>query len=369
MKIRVQKDLLQKKLSNIQGIIDKGSSQFILNHFLFHASKEWSFIMATDLETAYREPIDLYVEEEGKLCIPAKRFYDFVRELEGIISLEDIDGNWLKISCDRTNVRLACLSHEDYPIWPTLEGEIEISLSSADLIKLIERTLYAVRDIDSRLFLKGLLFRVSGDNILTVVGTDTHRLAVARGYVSRDKGDIEGVVDVLLSRKSIVELEKALSAEADKVSITIGKNHVCFKIRDIDFLIRRVEGNFPNYEQVIPSSFDKVVVLSRADFIRSLRKVSIMSKEKGCAVRIKLEEGSMLISSNEPDLWEAYDEMDVDYAGEPFLIAFNAKYLLDALYVMSSDRAVLKLIGPESASMLHEEGNEDYKCLVMPLRF
>lgn len=368
MKIRVQKELLQKKLSNIQGIIDKGSSQFMLNHFLLDAGRERSFIMATDLETAYREPIDLEVEEEGSLCIPGKKFYDFVRELEGTISLEAVDENWLKISSGKTLVKLASLSSQDYPIWPILEGKLEISLSSASLIKLIERTIYAVKDVDSRPFTKGLLFRITEDGVLTVVGTDSHRLSMAVGQVLRSKGDIEGSVDVLLSKKSIVELRKVLGPEAGELKISIGKNHLCFKIGDIDLLIRRVEGTFPNYEQAIPSSFEKEVVFNRAELIKTLRKVSIMSRERGYAVKIKLEEGSMFISSYDPDFGEAFDEINVEYTGEPLLIAFNAQYLLDVLHTMDSARAIFKLIGPESASMLLEEGKEDYKCIVMPLR-
>ncbi|MCX7913178.1 MAG: DNA polymerase III subunit beta [Thermodesulfovibrionales bacterium] len=369
MKIKVQKDLLQKKLSNIQGILDKGGSLLILNHFLLNVNKEWSFIMATDLETAYREKIDVEIEEEGKLCIHGKKLYDFIRELEGTVSLESIDGNWLKVSSGKSYIKLACLPPEDYPIWPTLEGDLEMSLSASELIKLIERTLYAVKDIDSRLFLRGLLFRITGWGVLTVVGTDTHRLSVASGPVVIEKGiHIEGNVDVLLSRKSISEVKKALSQESDMLSVIVGRNHVCFRVKDKEFLIRRVEGTFPNYEQVIPINFEGEAFIGRDEFIRALKKVSILSKEKGYAVRITMEPNLMTISASDPDYGEAYDEIGIGYEGKPLMIALNAQYLLDSLLTMSSDRVLFKFNSPSSATMLQEEGTESYKCVVMPLR-
>ncbi len=371
MKIRVEKDLLQKKLSNIQGILDKGSSSLqILNHFLFNADdKEGSFIMATDLETAYKESIEVEIEEEGKICIHGKKFFEIIKEMEGTIYLEVIDENWLKITSGKSLIRLACLPHVDFPAWPDLEGQTEISITMADLSKVIERTVYAVKESDARFFLKGLLFKITTDGTLTVVGTDTHRLSLVKNPIEiKETGLLEDSTDILISKKAVLEIRKTLSNEGKKIDITIGKNHIRLKIRDTELLTRKVEGTFPNYENSIPESFEKELIANRNEFLKSLRKVSVMSKNRGYAVKMDIDAKSMTLSASDPDYGEAVDEINVNFTSKPFSIAFNAQYLIEALETMTGERIIFKFIDPLKASMLLEEGMDDYKCVIMPLR-
>lgn len=369
MKIKVQKDLLQRKLSNIQSIVDRGGSLPLLNHFLLNVNNERSFIMATDLETAYKEPFDMEIEEEGKICIHGKKFFEIIKEMEGTIALESIDEKWLKITAGRSLVKLACLSHEDFPLWPDLEGETEISLPASQLLKTIERSLYVAKDTESRFFLKGLLFKITPDGILTVVGTDTHRLALVKCPIEiKYAGNLEDSRDILISKKAISEIKKILTNEHDTASVTIGKNHVLFKIKETELLTRQIEGTFPNYEQAIPASFEKELIIDRSEFLKSLRKVAVMSKERGYTVKLSIEADTLIISANDPDFGEATDEMNVKYMAEPFVITFNALFLMDAANTMSTERIVFKFIDPLKPSMFQEEAMDDYKCVIMPLR-
>lgn len=369
MKLKVQKDLLQRKLSNIQSIVDRGGSLQILNHFLLDANKERPFIMATDLETAYKEPLDMEIEEEGKICIHGKKFFEIIREMEGTIAIEAIEDKWINITSGRSHIRLACLSHEDFPLWPDLEGETEVSLTMSQLLKIIERSLYAARDSESRFFLNGLLFKITPDGILTVVGTDTHRLALVKSPVEiKDAETLKDTRNILISKKAISEIKKILSDEPDIATITVGKNHVLFKIKEIELLTRQIEGTFPSYEQAIPESFEKELIADRNEFLKSLRKVSVISKERGYTVKLAIEVDSMIISANDPDYGEATDEINVNYTAEPMAITFNARFLQEAANTMSTDRIVLKFIEPLKPVMLQQEGLDDYKCVIMPLR-
>ncbi len=369
MKIKVQKDLLQKKLSNIQGLVDRGGALQILHHFLLEANKERPFIMATDLETAYKEPVEMEIEEEGKICIHGKKFFEIIREMEKTIDIEAFENNWLKIASGKSLFKLSCLSHEDFPLWPNLEGEAEISIPVTQLLRVIERTLYAAKDIESRFFLNGLLFRITPDGGLTVVGTDTHRLAIAKSPVQiKEVEKLGDVKDMLISRKAISEIKKMLEDGSEIVTIIIGKNHVLFKIKEIEVLTRQIEGNFPHYEQAIPESFEKEIIVNRSEFLKSLRKVSVISRERGYAVTFNIENSTMVISSSDPDYGEATDEIDIDYAGEPLTISFSARYLQEAANIMSTERILIKIIDPLKPVMLQEEGQEDYECIVMPLR-
>jgi DNA polymerase-3 subunit beta len=148
----------------------------------------------------------------------------------------------------------------------------------------------------------------------------------------------------------------------------IGKNHLLFKIGDVQFLVRLIEGTYPNYEQVIPSSGDKKIKIVREDLLRTLRRVSVMSRERSNAVKVDISAGSLAVSSSNPDIGEARDEVGAEYQGQEVSLGFNARYLMDALSAMSTERVILSLQDALSPTLIQEEGKEDYKCVVMPMR-
>lgn len=371
MRVKVQKDHLQKKLSNIQSIVDRSSSTQlqILNHFMLNAGVDRAFITATDLETGYREPLEIEIEEEGSICIPGKKFFEIVKEMEGTISLETVDGNWLKVKTGKSNIKLACFPAEDFPKWPDLQEDIEISMSMSLLLQIIEKTLYAAREAEIKFFLNGLLFKIMPDNTLIVVGTDTHRLALVKSLVEvKGESVLNEAKDILISKRAISEIKKILSDSSEMANITISKNHVLFKIKEIELLTRQVEGTFPDYTKAIPESFEKNLILNRNDFLKSLRKVSVISKERGYVVKLDVGKDLLTISATDPDYGEAIDEIEADYKAEPFSIAFNARYLQEAASAMTTDKVVMRFLDVQKPVMMQEEGLEDYKCVIMPLR-
>ncbi|MCL4492011.1 MAG: DNA polymerase III subunit beta [Nitrospirae bacterium] len=366
MKVTVEKDELQRKLSDIQNIVEKKNTMPILSHFLLTAEKEEQYITATDLETAFKEPIALNVIEEGRMCIPAKKLFEIVREMDGEITLESADVKWLKVKCGKSHFRLVCLSHEEFPVWPALSGDAEqLELDSLLLLEMIDKTLYAAGESDTRYVLNGLLFNIKPDGTLIVVGTDGHRLALSKKAVGLNTKEEKRVI---FSRKSLSELRRFLNNEAKPVKISIGKNHILFGLDSIKFLTRLIEGTYPNYEQVIPSSSEKAMLIDRNTLMKSLRRVSIMSKERSSAVKVDIDSKSMGISASNPDLGEAKDELAVDYSGDPITLAFNARYILDALSVMDSEKIVLKMNEPLSPTLIMEDGRDDYKYVLMPMR-
>ncbi len=367
MKVSVEKDELQKKLSDIQNIVEKKNTMPILNHFLLTAEKEGAYITATDLETAFKEPIELDISEEGRMCIPARKLFEIVKEMDGEVSLESVDTQWVKVKSGKSNFRLASLSADDFPVWPSLEstGEMEMEMDSSLLLDMIDKSIYAAGESDTRYVLNGLLFHVKPSGALIVVGTDGHRLALSEKAIAfRSKEEKKMIV----SRKSVAELRRFLSDEAKPVKVVVGKNHVLFKIDNIQFLTRLIEGTYPNYEQVIPTANEKILMVDRNLLTKSLRRVSIMSRERSNAVKVDIDSSNMVISASNPDLGEASDEISASYSGDAMTMAFNARYVLDALNVMSSEKVILKLNEPLSPAMITEDGVDDYKCVVMPMR-
>ena len=366
MKVTIEKAELQKKLSDIQNIVEKKNTMPILSHFLLVAEKGGAYITATDLETAFKEPLMLTVATEGKLCIPAKKLFEIVREVDGDIVLESSDEKWLKVKSGKSHFRLACLSHDEFPVWPALPDDTDkMEIDSLLLLEMIDKTLYSAGESDTRYVLNGLLFNIKPDGTLTVVGTDGHRLALSTKTLT---SKLKEEKRIIFSRKSLAELRRFLDDEAKTVKIAIGKNHILFEMDKIQFLTRLIEGTYPNYEQVIPSATNKTIGIDRIALMKSLRRVSVMSKERSSAVRVDIETNTMAISASNPDLGEAKDELTVEYAGEPITLAFNARYILDALNVMTSDGITIKLNEPLSPTLIMENGKDDYQYVVMPMR-
>ncbi|MFA5354089.1 MAG: DNA polymerase III subunit beta [Thermodesulfovibrionales bacterium] len=369
MKVTVHKEELQRKLSDIQNIVEKKNTMPILNHFLLSAEAGSSYITATDLETAFKGPIDLQVEEGGRMCIPARKLFEIVREMEGDVTIESLDSQWVKVKAGRSQFKLACLSSDEFPVWPALsagQDEVEeMEIEPALLQEMIDRSLYAAGESDTRYVLNGLLFHIKPDGKMTVVGTDGHRLALTDTETGFRPSEEKRLI---ISRKSVAELKRFLG-DAEAAHISIGKNHVLFRVGDVQFLTRLIEGTYPNYEQVIPLNNEKTLTVDREILSRALRRVSIMSKDKSSAVKVEIGPGTMVISASNPELGEAKDEISMEYSADDQLtLAFNARYILDILSVMAADKVVMRLNEPLSPVLIMEEGREDYRCVVMPMR-
>ncbi len=366
MKLSVLKNEMQEKLSNIQNIVEKRNTMPVLSHFLLDAGKKGSYIIATDLETAIKEPLHVNVEKEGKLCIPARKLFEIVREVDGDITIESEDEQWLRVKAGASKFRLACLPSGEFPAWPGMENVEEIQLDAKSLMEMIEKTIYSAGESDTRYTLNGLLFHARPEEKnITLVGTDGHRLA----YINRAMDTpVKEEKKVIVPRKAAAEMRKFLGGEAEKVTVVIGKNHVLFRIGDVQFLTRLIEGTYPNYDQVIPSANEKKVAINREGFVKALRRVSVMSRERSNAIKMDIADGVLAVSSSNPDLGEARDEVTIEYKGEALSIGFNARYLIDALSAMTAEGVVFELQDPLSPALLREEGDENYKCVVMPMR-
>jgi len=375
MKLTVSRNEMQEKLANIQNIIEKKNTMPILSHFLLNVGKKGSSIIATYIETALKEPIEATVEKEGKICIPARKLFEIVREMEGDLSLETVDEQWLKVRSGASDFRLACLPASDFPAWPSALGGAdveEITVDAPMLLEMIEKTIYSAGESDTRYTLNGLLFHAKPeDNSLTVVGTDGHRLAL---IVRKIKSGVKEEKKLIVPRKAVSELRRFLPAgtaeegETGQIRMSVGEKHLLFSVGNIQFLTRLIDGSYPNYENVIPQSNEKKMSIGKDIFSRVLRRVSVMSRERASAVRFDLEDQKLTVSSSSPDLGEAKEEVPVDYKDDKLSLGFNARYMLDVIAAISSEKVVLELQDPLSPVLVKEDGNDDYKCVVMPMR-
>ncbi len=367
MKLKIDREEIQKTLQNIQGIVEKKTTMPILSHFLLKVDKSVS-IIATDLDIAFIGPLKAEIREKGSLCIPARKLLEIAREVEDDILLETQENNWLKITSGKSTFKLMGLPEEEYPTLPKVNRTEELNISSETLKNMIEKTVYATGDSDTRYTLNGLLLHFSPKKKtieLKVVGTDGHRLAL----ITKDiHGKLSEEKKLILPKKAAVELKRLLEEREGDLSIGLNKNHIFFIVGDIILTSRLIEGTYPNYEQVIPQDNEKKAILERDTFSRALRRTSIMSREKTNSLRFDLEQGTSTLISINPDIGEAREEIAVQYKGDSISIGFNARYLLDAIQAMEGETVQLEFQDSLSPTLIREGGEEGYLCVIMPMR-
>lgn len=370
MKLTIKKEEILKGLQRIQGVVEKKNTMPILSNMLLTADNNGIEIVATDLEIGLRGRYAAMVEKPGSVTVSAKKMYEIVRELPSEdVQIKVEDGNWVKITSGPAQFKLVALPKEEYPSLPDVAEEGMIAIEGETLREMIKKTLYSVGENDARYVLNGLFVQMTqaknGLNI-RMVGTDGHRLSmIDRVIDAKHKED-----SMIIPKKAMMELRRLLEEDASTAELRIGfsKNHALFKRDGLVMVSKLIDGNYPNYLQVVPAKSTKKVAVSKDVFTHAVKRVSILSKEKTNAVKLQLEKGSLVLSTNNPEVGEASEELPVDYKGEGIAIGFNSRYLMEVLTAMDRANITLELNDPLSPCLITEEGDDMYKCVVMPMR-
>jgi len=373
MKLTIDKADLQRGLSRLQAIVEKRSSMPILANVLATASGKGETgrleLAATDLEVGIRGSQPAKISKPGALTISARKLYDIVRELpDEPIQLEATPNAYLDIRCGRSRFTLAGTDAAEYPTLPDFSPGRLVRLQAAVLSQMIEGTMYAASMDETRYNLNGVYFEVVPETgRIRMVATDGHRLAL----VERTAGsDVSGLASgVIVPRKGLAELKRLVDEEdADEVELGFEGNSGLVRKGDVTLVMRLIEGEFPNYKQVIPKQSDHHLTLPGEALVRALRRVALLSAEHSRAVRLELENGKLQLSSRTPDLGEAQEELDVDYAGPTISIGFNARYLLDCLSALGAKEVRLGLRDGGSPVEVRPTDDLESVAVVMPMR-
>jgi len=373
MKLSIAKTELQKGLVRIQSIVEKRNTMPILANVLLEARKHGKEgaldFAATDLEVAIRGTQPAQVDKAGRVTASAKKLYEIVRELpDETVRIEATSESYLTIRCARAEFTLAGAAAEEYPTLPSLPLEDLATVQAPVFAQMIERTMYASSADETRYNLNGVYLELIPETQkIRMVATDGHRLA----YVDRSLGgEIHGLSKgVIIPRKALGELKRLLEEEdADELELGFQGNSGLVRKKGVTLTMRLIEGEFPSYRQVIPREAKVQLVLAAEPLGHALRRVAVLSTEQTRAVKLELSPGLLKLSSSNPDLGQAQEELDVDYAGEPVQIAFNARYLLDAIAVMGAKELRLSLQDPLSPARIVPTDDEDTLAVVMPMR-
>ncbi len=372
MKFSIQKSELQRGLGRIQSIVEKRNTMPILANVLIDAKqvkkKGVLELAATDLEVGIRSEQEAEVETAGSVTVSAKKLYEIVRELpDETVSIEASDDAYLTIRCARAKFTLAGNAAGEYPTLPSASPGSTAVVQAVVLSQMIERTMYAASSDETRYNLNGVFVERLDSGKLRMVATDGHRL----GYVDRELGDGLDSLEkgVIIPRKGLAELKKLVDEDdADEIEIGFEGNNGLVRKSGVTLVMRLIEGEFPNYRQVIPKEAKHHLVLPTDTLGHALRRVALLSSERSRAVKLELGGGLLKLSSNNPDLGEASEELDVDYVGDELSIAFNARYLMDCLSAMDAKEIRLSFQDELSPAQVVPADDEETLAVVMPMR-
>ncbi len=370
MEFRITRSELLRALTRIQAIVEKRNTMPILANTLIEAEGDKVFISATDLDVGIRGAYGATVASKGSITVSARKLYEITRELpeEETITFRTEENDRVGISCGKIDYKLVGLPPEEYPGLPKGEEKNLAEIQASTLLDMISKTLYAVSTDETRYNLNGLYVETDADKgLMKLVATDGHRLAL----VTRK---VEGVdltkfdQGVVVPKKGILEVKRLLEEDDEPVKIGFRKGHAVVKKKDVLLVTRLIDAAFPDYNQVLPKKLKFTLKVEREPLLASLRRVSVLSSDKSRSLRMELGEGRLVISSTNPDVGEAREEIAVDYDGEGLSIGFNARYLLDAIGAFDEKDVHLSFNDELSPMKLHPAADEDAVAVVMPMR-
>src|SRR6201993_1758332 len=372
MEITVSKHDLLKALTATQGVVERKTTIPILSTFLVEAAGDRLTITATDLDLSLRTSCHAKVKKEGSCTIPARKLYDYVKLLpDADITIKLLENHWVQIRSGRSNTKMVGMARANYPQVPEFPAVSVTSIPAVALKTLIARTIFAISNEESRYTLNGALLVLKAES-LAMVATDGHRLS----FVEKPGETLEGVSGekrVLIPRKALQELQSLLSnTDVEKVEFADDEHTLFFKVGHRTLSTRRLSGQFPNYEAVMPRDNSKFAVVRSSELSSAIQRVAQFADERSGAIRLRLEGNELKISSSSTESGESEDVIDTPYAGDPIAVGFNSTYILDFLKALGNEGEVrLEFKDSQSAGQLRpEDPDAEYRSryVLMPMR-
>lgn len=364
MEIKATKSNFSKALGLVGGVTaQKANTLPILSNILLETTSEGTLrLVGTDLEVGISTTIPVEVVKEGNITVPAKKMHEIIRELpEGEIEISVAKNNAVNIRAGKAYFKIMGLSKEDYPKLPEWSPKDAIEVDQALVKESLSLTSFAISYDETRYVLNGVLISVSGNKI-RFVATDGRRLA----YKERDLENKGGKKhDMIVPVKAVQELLKLLNWEGT-LQIIPSQNQVIFNFGDSFLASRLIEGNFPNYEQVIPKGEKTTSSANREEFLQAVRRTALLTSPDAPAVKLDFVRGKILVSSRSPNLGEAKEELSADVTGDELAIGFNPHYLIDALKNLDIENISFSLTDADKPGLM--KGKEGYLYVVMPMQ-
>ena len=376
LEITVSRAELLRELTAAQTVVERKTTIPILSNFLFEASNDGESgkltITATDLDQSLRTSCVAKVKKPGACTIPARKLYDYIRLLpEGDISIKLMDNHWVQIRAGRSNTRMVGMARANFPQVAEFPAGTGVTLSVASLRNLVSKTIFAISNEESRYTLNGALLVLKAES-MAMVATDGHRLAHIE-KIGETLSGISGEKKTLIPRKALSELSSLLgSTEAETLEFADDEQTLYFRVGGRVLTSRKLTGQFPNYEAVLPRDNNKFVIVRSEDLMASIQRVAQFADERSGAIKMRLEQNELKLSSSSTDAGESEDVIETPYNYDPLVVGFNSSYLIDFLKAIGGAGEVrLEFKDAQSAGQMRpEDGVDDvkYRYILMPMR-
>jgi DNA polymerase-3 subunit beta len=372
LEITVSRAELLRELTAAQSVVERKTTIPILSNFLFEAADDTLTITATDLDQSIRTSCPAKVKKPGACTIPARKLFDYIKLLpEGDISIKLMDNHWVQIRAGRSNTKMVGMARANFPMVPGFPTTGAFKIAAASLRNMIAKTIFAISNEESRYTLNGALLVLKAES-MAMVATDGHRLA----HIEKLGETLEGVTGekkTLIPRKALSELWSLLNTtEVESLEFADDEQTLFFRVGGRVLTSRKLTGQFPNYEAVLPRDNNKFVIVRSEDLMAAIQRVAQFADERSGAIKIRLETNELKLSSSSTDSGESEDSIETPYNYDPLVVGFNSQYLIDFLKAIGTTGEVrLEFKDAQSAGQMRpEDSTEDvkYRYILMPMR-
>ena len=361
MKFKTSKEVLLSGIQIVQNVVGARSTLPILSNILIETQQDGIKLTATDLDIGISCVIPVDIQEQGAITLPAKRFSDIIKELpSGDVSITSKKNNLVVIETGLCQFKIMGLAREEFPKLPEFKDKEVIKLEQAGLKQVLNLTSFAVSFDETRYILNGILFKINKNN-LTLVATDGRRLAIIEKKLNQG---IDRDINIIIPIKTIHELNRNLKDEGG-LNLLLGNNQALFDLGNVVVISRLIEGEFPDYRQVIPPLSENKMRVDRTQFLLALRRAALLATPDYQAVKLEVFKNKLVLSKSTPDIGESREELDMEYQGQEMAIGFNPNYLIDALKNLAVDAIELELTDSEKPGVIRIDG---YIYIVLPMR-
>ena len=373
MKFSIDRSALLTALQHVHSVVERRNTIPILSNVLIEAKEDGVYLTATDMDIAVIEKINLEKSEVmqlGTITTSAQMLYDIVRKLPENIKVELLSekNDRLGIKASSSSFALNCLPAEDFPSISQEEFKYTFSLETNDLIRLIDKTSFAMSLEETRYYLNGIYLHAVKDTDgekLRTVSTDGHRLSRVDMNIPEGANEIPGVI---VPRKTIIEIRKLLEDHSDIINLSLSDNKIKLSFSNVILTSKLLDGTFPDYSRVIPEQNDKTVTISNQLLSEAVDRVSTVSTDKTRAIKVNISKGNLVISATNPDKGSASESLDIIYDGEEVEIGFNSKYVLDVARQIKGNEIIIKLSDSVSPTLVYDKDDKGVLFVLMPMR-
>jgi DNA polymerase III subunit beta len=365
MQIKINREVLLKPLTNVSSIVERRHTLPILSNLLLQAKNNNIQLTATDLEMQISLNIESKFSGELSTTISAKKLLDICRSLPEAVDIDMAStDSRITVKAGKSRFNLQTLPAADYPVMTKVaDSNTSIQISQIALKKLLKQVEFAMAQQDIRYYLNGLLLEVN-DNKLNIVGTDGHRLSFTSTTLNKNYEKTE----VILPRKTVVELIKLLDDSENEVNIELNAGQVNFAFNEIRLISKVIDGKFPDYHRVIPNGHQNTFNVNRAAVLTAMQRASILSNEKYRGIRMVLSNNNLKLISTNTEQEEAEEELEITYSKDGLDIGFNVTYLIDVLNNVNDETINFSFADANSSCLITVPNDENYKYVVMPMR-